>query len=90
MALVLIPTSYRQFTGDKSECCCEGETVGQVMGDFVRKYPDMQPRVFDETGKIRSSVHVFINRQDIKMLQGLSTPVQADTEIRVIPAIAGG
>jgi adenylyltransferase/sulfurtransferase len=60
------------------------------MDDFVRKYPDMQPRIFDKAGKIRSSMHIFINRQDIKMLQGLDTPVHADTEIRLIPAIAGG
>ena len=90
MALVLIPTTYRQFTRKESQLECTGETVGQVMHEFVRVYPEMKQRIFDESGKIRSSVHVFVRKQDIRTLQGLDTAVCTDTEIRLIPAIAGG
>jgi adenylyltransferase/sulfurtransferase len=90
VALVLTPTTYRKYTGDKSETVCEGDTVGEVMRAFVSMYPDVKTRLFDDRGRIRSSVHVFVQKQDIKTLQGLDTPVLADTEIRLIPAIAGG
>jgi molybdopterin converting factor small subunit len=33
---------------------------------------------------------VFVNEQDVRLLQGLETPVDEHTEISIIPAMAGG
>ena len=90
MPLILITTTYRKYIGEKSESVSEGDTVGEVMRAFVSTYPDIKTHLFDERGNIRSSIHVFVQKQDIKTLQGLDTPVHAETKIRLIPAIAGG
>ena len=58
MALVLIPTTYRQFTRKESQRECTGETVGQVMRELVSVYPEMKQRIFDESGKFTSIILV--------------------------------
>jgi adenylyltransferase/sulfurtransferase len=86
----MIPAPYRRYTDNRKEYSAEGTTVGQMVKNLVREYPEMEPRLLDENGRTRSYVHIFIGERDIRKLQGLQTPVDADTVIKIIPAIAGG
>lgn len=87
---VLIPTTLRSFTGNKSELVLEGATVQEVMDSLLRECPDAGKALFDSTGNLRSFVNVFVNGKNIRELAGFSTEVPDASEIMLIPAIAGG
>jgi adenylyltransferase/sulfurtransferase len=87
---VLIPTTLRLFTNQRSEVELEGETAGQIIEALSDEYPETKKALYDEDGKLRSFVNVFVNSDNIRNLQGYDTPVKSGDEIMLIPAIAGG
>ena len=87
---VLIPTTLRAYTDRKSEIDFDGATVGEVLGKLVAAYPDSKKSLFDEDGKPRSFVNVFLGETNIKNLNGLDSATKGGDTIMLIPAIAGG
>ncbi|WP_375765357.1 MoaD/ThiS family protein [Archangium gephyra] len=90
MATIRIPTTMRGLTGNKGEVRVAGATVGEVLKNLEQAHPGMGARVFDDKGAVRRYVNVFLNDEDIRFLQELSTPVAEGDRITLIPAIAGG
>ena len=90
MARLLIPAPLLRFTENEKELQFEGETVGEVLAGASRRYPELGARLFDEKGGLRSYVHLFLGEREIMFLQGPDTPVEDDTVIKLVPAIAGG
>ncbi len=90
MATIRIPTTMRSLTGNKGEVRVAGATVGEVLNNLEKAPPGLGARVFDEKGAVRRYVNVFLNDEDIRFLQELSTPVTEGDRITLIPAIAGG
>lgn len=90
MTTVRIPTSLRALTGNKAELRLSGATVGEVLLQLGRAYPELGARVLDGQGAVRRYINVFLNDEDIRFLAELATPV-ADTDcLTLIPAMAGG
>ena len=87
---VLIPTTLRAFTNQRSELELEGNTVGEIIRTLADEYPETKKALFDENGLLRQFINVFVNGENIKVLQGNDTPVKSGDEIMLIPAIAGG
>ncbi|MDR0875434.1 MAG: MoaD/ThiS family protein [Clostridiales Family XIII bacterium] len=90
MAKVLIPTALRAFTDGSSEVEGAGKTAGEVITAVTESYPEIQKHLFDEEGKLRSYVNVFIGDENIRNLGGLDAPVHEGDVVTLVPAIAGG
>jgi len=90
MATVFLPTPLRRLTGGKSKVEVEAGTVAELIDVLEREYPGMRERLCDETGEIKRFINLFVNGEEIRTLQGLSTPIEARDEVSVIPAMAGG
>ena len=89
MATIKIPTPLRAYTGGNAVIEVSGAMVGEALSDLVRQYPELRPHLY-EGDELRSFVNVFIGQEDIRFLDGLETPIEADAELRIIPSIAGG
>ena len=87
---VRIPTILRSYTGGASEVAAQGDTLVEVLDDLEARYPGIRARVVDETGRLRRFVNVYVGNDDVRFLDGLSTPTPAGTPVSVIPAVAGG
>jgi molybdopterin converting factor small subunit len=87
---VRIPTQLRTLTGGVGEVSVDGGTVGEVLAQLEAAHPGMGERLFDETGRLRRFVNVFVADEDIRFLDGLGTPVGAGQTVSIIPAVAGG
>jgi molybdopterin synthase sulfur carrier subunit len=87
---VRIPTQLRTLTGGAGEVAVEGSTVGEVLKGLDAGYPGLGERLFDESGKLRRFVNVFVADEDVRFLDGLNTAVADGQTISVIPAVAGG
>ena len=87
---VRVPTQLRPLSGGASEVSVEGASVGEVLKGLDAAHPGFQDRLFDESGKLRRFVNVFVAEEDIRFLQGLDTPVTDGATVSIVPAVAGG
>jgi adenylyltransferase/sulfurtransferase len=90
MAKVLIPTPLRQFTGKQDSVTIPGATVGEVLSALTTQYPDLRKQIFNDEGKLRSFVNVYLNDEDIRYLGKDATPAKGADTISLVPSIAGG
>jgi hypothetical protein len=82
VAVVLIPSLLAAQAGGRNRFEVDAATLGEAL----RALP-VADLLFDERGELRSLVNPFVNKQ---LERDLTTPVEADTEVRVVAAIAGG
>jgi adenylyltransferase/sulfurtransferase len=90
MARVLIPTPLRQFTGRQDAVTVAGATVGEVLNALTAHYPDLRRQIFNDEGKVRSFVNVYLNDEDIRYLSKDATAAKDGDTISLVPSIAGG
>src|SRR5438046_5272970 len=87
---ILIPTPLRPFTDKKDAVEAEGKTVGELLADLTRKHAGLKAHLYNEQGRLRSFVNVYVNDEDIRYLQKEQTPVAANDTVSIIPSVAGG
>lgn len=87
---VRIPTPLQQLTESKAEVEAEGSTVREALDFLCEKYDGLQGRLFDDEGKLRRFINVYVNDEDIRFLESDGTAIKDGDEISIVPAIAGG
>jgi len=90
MAKVLIPTPLRQFAGKQDSVELAGSTVGEVLSALTAQFPDLKKQIFNDEGKLRSFVNVYLNDEDIRYLKKDATAVAPSDTLSIVPSIAGG
>src|SRR5690242_8948410 len=90
MAKILIPTPLRPYTDKQDSVDAAGATVGELLADLTRKHAGLKAHLYNEQGKLRSFVNVYVNDEDIRYLQREATPVSAADTVSIIPSVAGG
>jgi molybdopterin synthase sulfur carrier subunit len=87
---VRVPTQLRSLTDGAGEVAVDGSTVGEVLKGLDAAHPGLAERLFDDAGKLRRFVNVFVAEEDVRFLQGLETPVTEGQTVSIVPAVAGG
>src|SRR6267142_377645 len=90
MAKILIPTPLRPYTDKLDAVDAEGRTVGELLADLTTRHSGLKAHLYNEQGKLRSFVNVYVNDEDIRYLQKEQTPVNAGDTVSIIPSVAGG
>jgi sulfur-carrier protein len=91
MALkIIIPTPLRKLTGNVDAVELEADTVKDVIERLNERFPGFSARVCDENGELRRFINVYVDGEDVRFLQNLSTSVSQAAEVSIVPAIAGG
>ena len=90
MAKILIPTPLRPYTDKQDAVDASGATVGELLADLTKKHAGLKAHLYNEQGKLRSFVNIYVNDEDIRYLEKEATPVKADDTISIIPSVAGG
>ena len=90
MATIKIPPVLRASVGGEKEVPASGSDVESVLRDLASSHPATEDQLFSPDGQLNRYVNVYLNDEDVRVLDGLSTPV-GDADTRVIrPAMAGG
>ncbi len=87
---VRIPTPLQKLTQNKAEIEASGANIGELINNLERDFPGIKERIYDETGKIRRFINIYVNEEDVRFLQQDATPLKDGDEVSIIPAIAGG
>lgn len=87
---IRIPTALRQYVGDQKDVAVEGGTVQELLDNLVASHPDIKKNLFEEDGKMRNFVVVYVDDEDIRYLDGVNTKVSESNMVAIAAAIAGG
>ncbi len=90
MATIRIPPVLRPKTGGQPEVEAGGATVGEVLRTLTSEHPDTGSQLFGEDGELNRYVNVYLNDEDVRVLDGLDTAVADSDTVVILPAMAGG
>jgi molybdopterin synthase sulfur carrier subunit len=82
MATVRIPPVLRQQTGGASEV--------EVLRALTGLHPATEEQLFGPDGDLNRYVNVYLNDEDVRVLDGLDTAVADADTVVILPAMAGG
>jgi molybdopterin converting factor small subunit len=89
MPTIKVPPILRQNTGGDAEVEVSGSNVGEALRDFAGKHPATEEQLFSD-GELNRYVNVYLNDEDVRVLDGLDTPVEDADTVVILPAMAGG
>ena len=90
MSIVKVPPVLRNATGGAKEVEADGQNVGEVLRAVATEHPDTERQLFSEDGQLNRYVNVYLNDEDVRVLDGLETPVKDSDTVVILPAMAGG
>ncbi len=87
---IKIPTPLRTLTKGVDVAECGGGNVGEVLNNLSAQFEGMDKRLFKTPGELNRFVNIYVNDEDIRFLDNLSTPIKDGDDVSIVPAIAGG
>jgi molybdopterin synthase sulfur carrier subunit len=90
VATVRIPPVLRPAVGGEKELPASGSSVGEILQSVAEQHPDTRGQLFAQDGQLNRYVNVYLNDEDVRVLQGLETTVGDDDTLVILPAMAGG
>jgi GNAT superfamily N-acetyltransferase/molybdopterin converting factor small subunit len=77
----MIPTPLRPFTDKKDAVEAEGKTVGELLVDLTTRHAGLKAHLYNDQGKLRSFVNIYVNDEDIRYLEKEQTAVKPDDTV---------
>ena len=90
MATIKIPPVLRPSVNGEKEVSAAGGNVGEVLRALAQSHPATQSQLFANGGDLNRYVNVYLNDEDVRVLDGLATPVGGTDVLVILPAMAGG
>jgi sulfur-carrier protein len=90
MATIRIPPVLRPAVGGEREINADGENVGEILRAVVEDHPSTEAQLFGADGELNRYVNVYLNDEDVRVLDGLQTTVGTGDTLVILPAMAGG
>ncbi|MFE2475579.1 MoaD/ThiS family protein [Streptomyces sp. NPDC001194] len=89
---VRIPTILRTYTDGEKAVSGEGATLSELFADLETRHKGIEERIIDQAagGKLRRFVNVYLNDEDVRFLDGISTALKDGDSVTILPAVAGG
>lgn len=86
---IRIPPVLRSEAGGNRQVTVDGETVRAALDALLAQFPALRARVLPD-GELPSFLNVFVDGEDVRLLDGVDTAVQPGGTILLLPAVAGG
>ena len=90
MAKIKIPPVLRPSVGGEKEIEAGGGDVGAVLRSLASQHPATESQLFGADGQLNRYVNVYLNDEDVRLLDGLGTAVSGSDTVVILPAMAGG
>ncbi len=87
---VSFPIALRARVGNRDAVVVAGRTVREIIDALDQDFPGLRFNLCHETGELRPFVNIFLNRENIRYLQGLDTPVSPEATLYILQSVAGG
>ncbi|MEM9203465.1 MAG: MoaD/ThiS family protein [Actinomycetota bacterium] len=90
MAQIRLPNTLRPLTAGQAEVLVAADELGAALTALEAMHPGFEERLLTDDRRLRGFVNVFVGDTECRQLGGLSTPVDDQTVITIVPAVAGG
>ncbi len=90
MSSIRIPMPLRKLTNDLDIVQSDAPTLREAVDGLESAYPGIKDRIVDEAGELRRFVNIYVNGEDVRFLDNLSTPLKEKDDVSIVPAVAGG
>ncbi len=90
MATIIIPTPLRKYTGQKRTFETDKTNLSEAIREFTETYPEVKKNLLDDDENIRSYIKIYVGDEEVSPAKNGDLELNEDTEVSVIPAIAGG
>ncbi len=87
---VTLPNALYARIGNRKSVSASGRTVREIIDALDQNFPGLRFNLCHETGEVRPYVSIFLNRENIRSLQGLDTPVFPGARMHILQSVAGG
>jgi len=90
---VRLPAPLRPRAADQSTVDVqvpEDATLADVLDVLAQRYPGLERRLRDESGRLRRYVNFYVDGEECRHLGGAATPLRGAAEVQIIPSVAGG
>ncbi|HSG25302.1 MAG TPA: hypothetical protein VLA32_04230 [Anaerolineales bacterium] len=91
---ILFYANMRTLVGQSAleiEQLDEGNTLGNLIMDLIRRFPQIRPHLLDEAGELRPDVPVFIDGRNPRLRNmGMDARIPLDAEICFFSPISSG
>lgn len=87
---IRIPGALKEWTEGQRLVKVDSASVGEAVRDLCTTYPAVGERVLDEQGEPRRFVNLYVNGEDVRLLNGTKTALSDGDEVVIAPAVAGG
>ena len=85
-----IPSALKQYVNNQDEVEVQGSSVEEAFESLCSDYVELKLNLFDDNGKVRNFINVYLNDEDIRYADGMSSSVEDGDCIQIVPSIAGG
>ncbi|MFJ4961426.1 MoaD/ThiS family protein [Streptomyces sp. NPDC088729] len=86
---VRIPTILRTYTDGAKAVEGNGDTLADLIADLETRHTGIRERIVDGE-QLRRFVNVYLNDEDVRFLDGISTRLNDGDNVTILPAVAGG
>ena len=90
MPTIKVPPVLRPQTDGEAEVPVDAETVGDALRALADRYPETKDQLFSPEGELNRYVNVYLNDEDVRVLDGLDTSASESDTVVILPAMAGG
>lgn len=87
---VYISATLRTFVNKKAKLEIEGTTAREVIEHLQEEYPESKNALFDDSGKLRPFVSVYVNDNKLLKDSEWDTALRENDTVLLLPSIAGG
>ncbi|MEV0780438.1 MoaD/ThiS family protein [Streptomyces sp. NPDC050433] len=89
---VRIPTILRTYTDGAKAVEGSGDTIAALLTDLESRHTGIRERIVDGANgdQLRRFVNVYLNDEDVRFLDGISTKLTDGDSVTILPAVAGG
>ena len=88
--LIEIPSALKQYVNNQDVVEVDGSSVKEALDSLCTQFNDLKPNLFDENGRVRNFINVYLNDDDIRYADGMNSVVNEGDSIQIVPSVAGG
>jgi sulfur-carrier protein len=91
VATLLLPGVLRaDADGSPRVSVAASGSLRAVLDEVGQRWPRLERRIRDEQGQLRRYVNVYVDGADCRGAGGLDAVVGDDSEVQILPSVAGG
>lgn len=90
MAKIRIPMPLRKLTNDTDIVESDAATLAEAVDKMEAQFPGIKDRIVGEDGQLRRFVNIYVNGEDVRFLDNMTTALKPGDDVSIVPAVAGG